>query len=165
MVFLLALPRLHAGLHYFRATAQPDHPAASLQIPYLLSLAGMLVSYLPAFPFSVSIFRVLKKIDEGFASLLRTRPLDVHNTEESVVSRTEKVRIKSLIEETRVVLVNIASGSGLTNSTQDFSSDDDSETDEAEDLEDAVEMSQDGIGMGLGRVYKKTLEILGDELT
>ena len=73
-----------------------------------------------------------------------------------MVSRTEKVRIKSLAEDTRVAVVNIASSNGHATAIQEISSDDDSDEDEEHD---------DQIGPGLGRVYRRTLEILGDGLT
>ena len=129
----------------------------------MLSLAGTLVSYMPAFPFSASTFRILNRLDEGFAMLLRTQSPGSHGTGISVVSKTEKVRIKSLAEETRVAVVNATSDNSYAAATQEFSSDEDSEDDDRA-LEDDVEPYHDEISLSLGRVYKKTLEILGDDL-
>ena len=83
-----------------------------------------------------------------------------------MVSRTEKVRIKSLAEDTRVVVVNAASRTGPAAGTHEFSSDDDSEYDTEDiDLDDDIGANHSGGSLSLGRVYQKTLEILGDELT
>ncbi|KIW99788.1 uncharacterized protein Z518_10716 [Rhinocladiella mackenziei CBS 650.93] len=133
----------------------------TIQIPYLLSLAGLTCSYLQAFPFSVSLFYITSKIDQGFSSLL-------HSSEENNataashhhVSMTEKVRIKSLIEETRVAAVHSASASGHVASIQDIS---DVET-EDEDEDDSRQQQTLSISLRLSRIYKRTLEILGDSL-
>lgn len=48
-----------------------DYPPATLQIPYLLSLAGIIADYLPAFPFAESAtIRLVDKVDQAFAHLL-----------------------------------------------------------------------------------------------
>lgn len=85
------------------------------------------------------------------------------------VSMTEKVRIKSLIEETRVAAVNAASSSGVLTSVQDLSEvdsdDQDSDTTvEPDNGQDAQQSRTFSIPLSLSRVYKKTLEILGDSL-
>ena len=82
---------------------------------------------------------------------------------------TEKVRIKSLIEETRVAAVNAASASGALSSFQDVSDmetyDEDSDTSlEPDDDQDTQDSGTLSIPLSLSRVYKKTLEILGDSL-
>lgn len=80
---------------------------------------------------------------------------------------TEKVRIKSLVEETRIAAVNVASASGLASSVQDLS-ETDTEDHEEDGSEEADEQQEDesnmSISLGLSKVYKKTLEILGDSL-
>ncbi|RVX66296.1 hypothetical protein B0A52_09727 [Exophiala mesophila] len=85
------------------------------------------------------------------------------------LSMTEKVRIKSLIEETRVAAVNAASASGALSSFQDVSDmetyDEDSDTSlEPDDDQDTQDSGTLSIPLSLSRVYKKTLEILGDSL-
>lgn len=80
---------------------------------------------------------------------------------------TEKVRIKSLIEETRIEAVNAATGSGHSASIQDMS-EIETEDDEDEDEDDMDEGDEDlssmSISLRLSKIYKRTLEILGDSL-
>ncbi|EXJ55148.1 hypothetical protein A1O7_08073 [Cladophialophora yegresii CBS 114405] len=141
----------------------------SIQIPYLLQLAGLACSYLQAFPFSNSLFPLLSKIDQGFASLLQPTQNGAISATNTQVSVTEKVRIKSLIEETRIAAVNAASSNGHAASVQDVTDADadvdDNERDEEgqrdEDDDDEQPMS---VALALSRIYKRTLEILGDSL-
>ncbi|EXJ92058.1 hypothetical protein A1O3_00608 [Capronia epimyces CBS 606.96] len=141
----------------------------TIQIPYLLTLAGLVYSYLQAFPFSVSLLYIAAKIDQGFASLLQ--PSEEGNFSSGAshrVSMTEKVRIKSLIEETRVAAVRAASASGHDASVHDISGTD--TDDEEDELSDDVDESNDDppsslpISLGVAKIYKRTLEILGDSL-
>jgi len=79
---------------------------------------------------------------------------------------TEKVRIKSLVEETRIMAVQVASGSGYAANVAGLTTDDETEEDE----EAQSPSSDDGLGadtvsMDIGRIYKQTIEILGDTLT
>ncbi|KIY01911.1 uncharacterized protein Z520_02049 [Fonsecaea multimorphosa CBS 102226] len=134
----------------------------TIQIPYLLSLAGLACSYLQAFRFSTSVFSLTSKIDQGFATLLQ--PTENGATMSYNVSMTEKVRIKSLIEETRVAAVNAASGSGhdariIHDVSETETEDDDKDTEEDDDQPQNMSIS-----LGLSRIYKRTLEILGDSL-
>ncbi|KAK2796847.1 hypothetical protein FQN50_009408 [Emmonsiellopsis sp. PD_5] len=154
----------------------------SLQIPYLISLAGLVSTYLPDFPFSArATFKLIRKLDAIFASLLigedvetgRTLPGFTGTAGSSgggVVSMTEKVRIKSIAESARIVTVSVQGrGDGG-----------DEEEDEEED-EDDEEGDGYGIGNGYGnggefgaelgrwesesgRVYERTIQLLGDEL-
>lgn len=115
------------------------------------------------------MFYITAKIDQGFASLLQ-RSEESTTTAPNIahpVSVTEKVRIKSLVEETRIAAVNVASASGLASSVQDLS-ETDTEDHEEDGSEEADEQQEDesnmSISLGLSKVYKKTLEILGDSL-
>lgn len=123
---------------------------------------------MPAFPFSSACFPILAKLDQGFLGLLRLSEPGSTNIAHSEISRTDKVRMKSLVEETRITAVNVASGSGYTASVQDLSLEDDSdtETDTDVDMADAYERdpNSDDMIASLGRIYKQTLEILGDSL-
>lgn len=136
----------------------------SLQIPYLLQLAGFASSYLQAFPFSRSVFPLLGKIDQGFATLLQSAHSPPTTTPQ--VTTTEKVRIRSLIEQTRVEAVNAASSGGYGARLQDIT---DSETDDDDDeneteLDDEDDEEAMSIPLAVSRIYKRTLEILGDSL-
>ena len=83
---------------------------------------------------------------------------------------TDRVRMKSLVEDTRITAVNVASGSGYSASVQDLSLDDDSsdtDTDTDVDMMDDAhdfDPNNDRLAVSLGRIYKQTLEILGDAL-
>jgi len=81
---------------------------------------------------------------------------------------TDKVRIKSLVEETRVAAVNAASASGHVATMEDLS-EIDTEDDHFEDGEPVQSDQEDqpdalAVPLKLSRVYKRTLEILGDSL-
>lgn len=162
--------------HRPRTTLCPDMIIlATLQIPYLLTLAGQVCSYLEAFPFSVSFFPLAGKIDQGFALLLQAANHDHPGGSPPYhVSMTDKVRIKSLVEETRVAAVNAASASGYAASTADISEIDSDEEDDDDDeanidsddiaVREDEQLSASTIPLKLSRVYKQTLEILGDSL-
>ncbi|KAK5048982.1 hypothetical protein LTR84_005404 [Exophiala bonariae] len=145
----------------------------TIQIPYFLTLAGQICSYLEAFPFSTSFFPLAGKIDEGFASVLRAANNNSPGGSLPFnVSMTDKVRIKSLVEETRVAAVNAASASGYAASAPAISEidseDDDDDTDMGDDditVRTDEELDVLPISLRLSRVYKQTLEILGDSLT
>ncbi|KAL4897433.1 hypothetical protein BDV59DRAFT_197724 [Aspergillus ambiguus] len=145
----------------------------SLQIPYLISLAVLVNSYLPEYPFSPrATFRLLRKLDSVFTALLTGEdaetglPLPGFEHRRQVVSMTEKVRIKSIAESCRVAVVEAREqvdepGEG---------GDEDSSEDEDEDDEDEVFASDEYVGapgrweMEAARVYEKTIQLLGDEL-
>lgn len=76
---------------------------------------------------------------------------------------TEKVRIKSLVEETRVAAVRAASASGHGASLHEVS-EVDTEDDDDDQSDDVDETNDESIPLGLARIYKRTLEILGDSL-
>ena len=126
----------------------------SLQVPYLLTLAGLFASYMPAFEFSgdVSMFRLVRKLDEGFACLLNGEMGNGYH-----VTTTDRVRIKSLVEETRVITVDAATESGRRASL-DY--DDDSEDDEEASDDELPEQ----VSMSLSKIYRRTIELLGDSL-
>lgn len=86
---------------------------ASLQIPYLFNIAVATSSYLPAFAAAPGpTFALLRKLDHAFASLLERRDVESGEglpglEEGGGMSRTEMVRCKSLVEQTRVVVVEV----------------------------------------------------------
>ncbi|PWY78147.1 hypothetical protein BO94DRAFT_559009 [Aspergillus sclerotioniger CBS 115572] len=131
----------------------------SLQIPYLISLAVQVNSYLAEYPFSAAAtFRLLGKLDEVFAGLLGDG-----EGKGSVVSMTEKVRIKSIAESGRVVVVEVREkeredGGGL-------GEDEDEDEDEMEDMLGIQEYPTPGKWeMETAKVYERTIQLLGDEL-
>ncbi|KAK6381675.1 hypothetical protein LTS17_004734 [Exophiala oligosperma] len=143
----------------------------TLQIPYLLSLAGLVCSYMPAFPFSTSVFYITGKIDRGFTSLLLSSSAGSSDSATTYhVSMTEKVRIKSLVEETRITAVNVASSSGLSTNIGDVSELETEEEEEEEEETDDTNTGQDtqandmSRSLAISKIYKRTMEILGDSL-
>ena len=161
---------------------------ATLQIPYTISLAVLANSSLPDYPFAPRpTFRLLRKLDAVFASLLlgedvdagTSSPLPGFETRRNVVSMTEKVRIKSIAEACRMVVMEVR-GRG---DDDDINYDDDggggdggggagdtTDTDD-EDMIDvfgvSAEEDREMPGrweMEAARVYERTIQILGDEL-
>ncbi|OJJ96136.1 hypothetical protein ASPACDRAFT_46898 [Aspergillus aculeatus ATCC 16872] len=151
----------------------------SLQIPYLISLAVQVNSYLPDYPFSAkATFRLLRKLDSVFASLLLGEdvdsgaPLPGFEARTNVVSMTEKVRIKSIAETCRVVVVEAREQEDLGDDDDDGERNgfgDSSENDDEDELmDDALGMDEYPIPgrweMETAKVYEKTIQLLGDEL-
>ncbi|KAI9817266.1 MAG: hypothetical protein M1827_001379 [Pycnora praestabilis] len=140
----------------------------SLQTSYLLSLALLLASYLPAFPPAPrTMFQLLHKMDYAFASLLQGRDIEsgealpgFTNTMRTL-STTEKVRLKSLVERTRLVVVEVMRSGDVEEEAKE-----DTETDieyDDEDMEDEVEHVERW-DMEIARVYDKTLVELGESI-
>lgn len=145
---------------------------ASLQIPYLISLAVLLNSFLPSYPFTPrTTFRILRKLDVMFASLLRgwdvdadgnATPLSGFEDRKDIVSMTEKVRIKSIAETGRVVVFESRRGEKGSESNVASATDDDDGQDEGGEEEEEYE----NVGrweMEAARVYERTIQLLGDE--
>lgn len=124
-----------------------------IQIPYLLTLAGHFRDFMHSFPFVTVSFALARKFDTAFLRLLTTEP-----GSSSAVSTTDKVRIKSLAEETRIEMAQMASKEGHSVIT---AASDDDEEDNEEDEDDPTTMS---IATSLGKVYEKTLGIIGSDL-
>ncbi|KAK4205432.1 hypothetical protein QBC40DRAFT_270957 [Triangularia verruculosa] len=154
----------------------------NLQIPYLLNIASDFNDWLktptsfttPHKASSAAIFGTLAKLDHCFASLLTGRdfvtsdPLPGFFTASSPtggsgMSKTDMVRVKSTVQQTRVVIVEA------------LDSDDDDETSRVEEIEDEDdEDDNDGDGwddrekerlfMDVARVYENTLVKLGELL-
>ncbi|USW49078.1 Putative general transcription factor TFIIH, subunit Tfb6 [Septoria linicola] len=153
----------------------------SLQVPYLISLAllvGNIIQAMPPTP--KSLFRTLDKLDHAFASLLQGRDVDTGErlpgfAGERGVSGTEKVRIRSLVERTRVNVVEAFKKGEF-----------EYEEPEIEELEDEDKMDTDTDGelvlenaendgldddhenndfnLKIARVYDATMVELGDSL-
>ncbi|KAL4753385.1 hypothetical protein BDW72DRAFT_168911 [Aspergillus terricola var. indicus] len=145
----------------------------SLQIPYLISLSGLVNNYLPDYPFSKeATFRLLRKLDSFFASLIlgenaeTGQPLSGFEGRRNVVSMTEKVRIKSIAETARVLVVEKGDSSN-----PDADGNDDSEDIEDVEYEDEINLDSElevdrpeKWEMETARVYEKTIQLLSDEL-
>ncbi|KUJ18065.1 uncharacterized protein LY89DRAFT_706653 [Mollisia scopiformis] len=140
----------------------------SLQIPYLLNIAGSVTSYLTAFPPSPrATFGLLKKLDHAFASLLKGED-DVTGEilpgfsggMRAGMSKTDMIRCKSLVEQTRVIVVDVMGKEPILEIDVDESG---AETDaEMESTGwDAEELKYE---MDVARVYEQTIVLLGEKL-
>lgn len=156
-----------------------DHGAASLQIPYLLNVANEFITWVTSFaPSPVATFSVLRKLDFCFASLLSGQDIETKETlpgfENGLrggLTQTDKVRCKSIVEQTRVIIVEVMNKAP----EEDMDTETDVETDaETGDEIDATETSRrgfvdpnwdeedEGVHMDVARVYERTLVQLGE---
>ncbi|KAF2666600.1 hypothetical protein BT63DRAFT_457549 [Microthyrium microscopicum] len=152
----------------------------SLQVPYLLSIALLTVDFLPSFPPSpTATFRLLNRLDVAFASLIQGQNVETGERlpgfeRGPAVSTTQKIRIKSLVERTRMTAIRVLGPSGGTDiSVQEESMDVDTETDyadfgfESDDEDEDDELDDHDIGrreMGIARIYDRTVVELGEVL-
>jgi hypothetical protein len=76
----------------------------SLQTPYLMNVALLAVSYMPAFTWAPKeTLSLLRKLDIVFVGVLESG-------EGKGVTMTEKVRLRALVERTRLVVIEVAGG-------------------------------------------------------
>lgn len=150
-----------------------DDHVASLQTPYLISLALLFVTYLPSFPASPrTTFRLLRKLDLAFSSLLQGCDPDTGETlpgfeRQKSLSTTEKVRIKSLVERTRVVMVEVMAKDEREDETE--ADETVNETTDEDDDDDDDDMTleydnEDEWDMEIAKAYDRTLVELGESL-
>lgn len=152
---------------------------ASVQIPYLLNLALLISNFLPELPASPkAMFRILSKLDIAFASLLQGRNVETGDELPGFggrgVSGTEKVRIKSIVDRTRICVVDALShGIGddeegdIVMETETEDEDDfnmTETTDEEAHFETGVREVQGDWDMHIAKVYDRTVVELGDTL-
>ncbi|KAL8766502.1 MAG: hypothetical protein Q9209_006718 [Squamulea sp. 1 TL-2023] len=148
----------------------------SLQIAFLLTVALTVMTSLPSFPFMPRpTFQLLQKLDLVFASLLKGisvetgEPLPGFETGRSRPSITEKVRMRGIVEKTRIAVVEVAGKDGsfadvstVSQSIMTDTEDDFNMTTEDEDMdvwED--ENSHRRWEMDIARVYERTIVELG----
>lgn len=137
------------------------------------------------------MFSLLRKLDFCFASLLSGQDIDskealpgFENGVRGVMTKTHMVRCKSIVEQTRVVVVDVMNKrTGAEEPEQDVEEDDDVDTEteldtEAETDADMTDASlddrpfvdpnwddgDDDLYMDVARVYEKTLIQLGEML-
>ena len=129
-------------------------------------------SYLPDFPFSPqSTFRLLRKLDTIFASLLQGEDAESGTTlpgfegRRGVVSITEKVRIKSITESARIIVVDVQEKENSITAENEALGDQDNVSEDDTDADADQYTDPPGIWeMECARVYEKTIQTLGDEL-
>lgn len=153
---------------------------ASLQIPFLLKLASDFTQYVRSFPAAPkATFQLLGKLDHCFASLLCGQDIDSKETlpgfENGLrggMTTTDMVRCRSLVEQTRVLMVEILGN--------DRGDDDDDDEEEDEDDDDELGMGgtdgesslgqptwdidEDRLHLDAARIYENTIVQLGNRL-
>lgn len=147
----------------------------SLQIPYFLTLALLVVDTMPGFPAAPKyMFLLLDKLDIAFASMMQGRDLQTgemlpgfHSGKK--VNDTEKVRIKSLVERTRITVINVMASGEFEEASEEEDSGDDVIDFDARNLEDKDIMDVDINGedeweMQMAKVYDRTIVELGDAI-
>ncbi|KAK4555738.1 hypothetical protein LTR86_006958 [Recurvomyces mirabilis] len=154
----------------------------SLQIPYLISIGLLLSSVIGGMPPSPrSLFKCLGKLDHCFASLIQGREIETGERLPGFfgykgVSDTEKVRIRSLVERTRVGVVeafkkgelDMDEGDEDVKQSEEENDDDDMDLDDELVLENPSsnvgDDDDDSHDMQLARVYDHTIQELGGSL-
>ena len=138
---------------------------ASLQIPSLMTIAGAVTLYISAFPPApAATLGLLRKLDHAFVSLLRGKDsitgeiLPGFSNASGGFSRTDMVRLKSLVEATRVLVVDVTSK--IPESVEDEIEESETETDEMDQDREST-MIEGGSGMEIARVYAGTVVELG----
>lgn len=147
----------------------------SLQVPYLISLALLLSTIISGMPPSPKrLFRLIGKLDRAFASLLQGRDVETGETLPGFQSRrgisgTEKVRIRSLVERTRIsVMEAFKRGEFDLEDVEDEDDGDEMDVDMEGELvlegDDFDVDEDDDWDMALAKVYDQTIVELGDSL-
>lgn len=163
---------------------------ANLQIPYLLNLAVLTADFLPQFHNTTrstqATFRLLSKLDYAFSSLLTGRD---SSTGESLpgfdagrsVATTDKVRLKGIVDRTRLTVVRVLGGESVVGESEDGEGEA-IETDTNGDDKTGAWANQDTVVFegfednedddddedweerNIGGIYEKTIGELGDVL-
>ncbi|KAJ4151227.1 hypothetical protein LMH87_011940 [Akanthomyces muscarius] len=157
-----------------------------LQIPFLLKIGGDFTQYVRSFPAAPrATFHLLDKMDHCFASLLCGQDVETQealpgfeNGLRGGMTTTDMVRCRSLVETTRVLMVEIMSND--TGEDEDEDEDDNEDEDDDDDDDElglettanraepkervAWDPDQDRIHLDAARVYEKTIVQLGNRL-
>jgi hypothetical protein len=154
-------------------------------MPYLLNLAVLTTEYLPLFPPSDrsahATFRLLSKLDEAFSALLTG--LDPATGERlpgfdsgRSISTTDKVRLKGIVDRTRLTVARGLSGLSVADEESDVGEPMDTDTEgESTTREDTVKFEgfeddaddqedEDWEERNIGSVFERTIGELGDVL-
>lgn len=146
---------------------------ASLEVPYLLTLASTVTHALPSFPAAPkATFRVLDKLDLAFASLLQGRHIETGEALSGFssgrkISGTEKVRMKSIVDQTRVIVMDVIGRSGGVEEEEDEEDDETVYMETGDEMEDVEQEYGEEYGereMGVARIYDRTVVELGDTI-
>ncbi|KAI9150423.1 meiotic recombination protein DMC1 [Paramyrothecium foliicola] len=153
----------------------------SLQIPFLLRLASDFTQYVRSFPPSPrESFDLLSKLDHCFASLLLGQDIESQETlpgfENGLragMTTTDMVRCRSLVEQTRVLMVEVLSGTPDDEDEEDETGQDDEETESELDNRpidtDGMrannwDIDEERLHLDSARIYEKTIVQLGNRL-
>lgn len=160
---------------------------ANLQVPYLLSIAVMIADFLPSFPPAPrATLDLLDKLDHAFSSLLQGKDVDTGDSlpgfgDGRTISTTDKVRLKSIVEHTKVTVVKRMSGENVDAEEEEAPAekgggdamdvDSATENDGADNTvhfegfeDEDEEYEEDEWEMQVARVYERTIAELGDVL-
>jgi hypothetical protein len=153
--------------------------SASLQIPFLLRLASDITQYVRSFPPSPrATFELLGKLDHCFSSLLRGQDVNSHETLPGFrnglrdgMTITDMVRCRSLVEQTRVLMIEVLSSNVAPHEDEEY---DDETDDDATETEGggtvlvarraAIDMDEDRLHLDAARIYENTIIALNDRL-
>ncbi|KAF3049557.1 hypothetical protein E8E11_004784 [Didymella keratinophila] len=162
----------------------------NLQIPYLLNIAVLAVEFLPQFHNTTrstqATFRLLSKLDYAFSSLLTGHDSSSGETLPGFeagrsVATTDKVRLKGIVDHTRLTVVRAMSGESDVGEDEEVDDDDTMDTDteskqnaaNSRDRETVVfegfenndeEEDEDWEEQNIGSIYERTIGELGDVL-
>lgn len=155
---------------------------AMLQIPFLLRLASDFTQYVRSFPPSPKAsFALLRKLDHCFASLLCGQDLNTRETLPGFqnglrggMTITDMVRCRSLVEQSRVLMVEVMSSGDADDEESETESGTDGEMDtDTDDLgpstwDGEVDEEEEQLHLDAARVYENTIvhlnERMGDSL-
>ncbi|MCJ1388543.1 hypothetical protein MMC18_001390 [Xylographa bjoerkii] len=144
----------------------------SLQTPYLLNVALAVTTYLPSFTFDPrQTFQLLQMLDVSFSSLLHGQNVETGEVLPGFdggrgrLTTTEKVRIRGLVERTRVAVVVAAAKVGSADGESRVTDIDEGLTTDDDMMEGLEEDANHGRWeMEIARVYERTLVDLGAAL-
>ncbi|APA07551.1 hypothetical protein SS1G_00948 [Sclerotinia sclerotiorum 1980 UF-70] len=161
----------------------------NLQIPYLLNVALTMSTYPTKFPPEpATTFAVLRKLDHAFASLLRGEDSVTGEVlpgfpagRRAGMSQTDMVRCRSIVEDTRVMIVDVMSKevepepqseNGVNGNARGNGEGEDERGNEMDngpddmilDEDDNSEYDNDELAMDIARVYEATIMELGERL-
>ncbi|KAG5979072.1 hypothetical protein E4U55_005597 [Claviceps digitariae] len=156
----------------------------SLQIPFLLKVASDFTRYVRSFaPSPRATFELLRKLDHCFASLLCGQDMDskeslpgFENGLRGGMTTTDMVRCRSLVEQTRVLMVEILSSTDVDDDDEEDDYDDDPEAEDSTDVgEDSAaeglrssnftwDDEVERLHMDAARIYENTIVQLGERL-
>ncbi|EPE34645.1 hypothetical protein GLAREA_10339 [Glarea lozoyensis ATCC 20868] len=142
----------------------------NLQIPNLINIASLFITYITAFPPApLATFRFLRKLDHVFASMIRGvdresgERLPGFGFEGRGMSRTDMVRVKSLVEGTRVGVVEYMGRVGEIEEEEEESEVSGSEAEGSAGVGGWGDMEEDSdLEMDVARVYEFTLVALNE---